>query len=69
MSIVFSPNGTMTRAMFVTVLARMSGQALYPEEPSVFPDVPAGRYFTGAVNWAAGKADCDGVSGRDLWNG
>ena len=51
----FSPNGTMTRAMFVTVLARMSGQTLYPEEPSVFPDVPAGRYFTGAVNWAAEK--------------
>ena len=65
----FSPNGTMTRAMFVTVLARMSGQALYPEEPSVFPDVPAGRYFTGAVNWAAEKQIVtgypDGTFGTD----
>ena len=49
---LFQPDGTMTRAMFVTVLARMSGEPLYPDEPSVFPDVPTGKYFSGAVNWA-----------------
>ena len=49
----FSPNGTMTRAMFVTVLARMSGRPVF--------------YRCGELG--GGKADCDGVSGRDLWNG
>ena len=30
---LFQPDGTMTRAMFVTVLARMSGETLHPDEP------------------------------------
>ena len=48
----FALNSTMTRAMFVTVLARMSGENLYNEEPSAYADVPSGQWYTGAVNWA-----------------
>lgn len=48
----FAPNETMTRAMFVTVLARMSGEALFDGEPSVYADVETGKWYTGAVNWA-----------------
>ncbi len=49
----FAPNGTMTRAMFVTVLARMSGETLFDQEPSVYSDVAVGTWYTGAVNWAS----------------
>lgn len=47
----FDPEGTMTRAMFVTVLYRMDGQ---PEVmgTSSFADVPRGMWFTMAVDWA-----------------
>ena len=66
---LFQPDGTMTRAMFVTVLARMSGETLYPDEPSVFPDVPTGKYFSGAVNWATERQIVtgypDGTFGTD----
>lgn len=47
----FSPNMTMTRAMFVTVLSRMDN-ADVDNGISVFTDVPAGMWYTGAVNWA-----------------
>lgn len=50
---VFSPEGTMTRAMFVTVLARMSGEAMDDATPTGFSDVPAGKWYTGAVRWAS----------------
>lgn len=49
----FDPEGTLTRAMLVTVLWRQAG------EPVVnyllqFSDVPEGRWYTEAVRWAAG---------------
>ncbi len=50
---LFSPESTMTRAMFVTVLARMSGETLDDTAPTDFSDVPAGKWYTGAVNWAS----------------
>lgn len=47
----FSPGATTTRAMIVTILHRLEGS---PEGPgSVFTDVPAGQYYTGAVGWAS----------------
>lgn len=47
----FSPGATTTRAMIVTILYRLEGS---PEGPgSVFTDVPAGQYYTGAVGWAS----------------
>ena len=48
----FSPKGTMDRAMTVTVLYAMAGHpAVVSDSP--FEDVPAGKYYTKAVTWAA----------------
>lgn len=57
----FEPNGTMTRAMAVTVLWRMAG------EPSAlktapFSDAPQGQWFSAAVNWAYENNVVNGVS-------
>lgn len=50
----FSPNGTMTRGMFVTVLGRMAGidPAKYGGDTG-FTDVPEGMYYAPYVKWAA----------------
>lgn len=69
----FAPNGTMTRAMLVTVLARLGGIAVDNSAAS-FPDVPAGTWYSGAVAWAAetgivtgsgGNFDPDGLMTRE----
>ena len=58
----FDPNGTLTRAMLVTILYRLQ------ESPSVdglrnpFSDVPAGEWYTDAVIWAADNGIVNGVS-------
>ncbi|MDR1439928.1 MAG: S-layer homology domain-containing protein, partial [Clostridiales bacterium] len=48
----FSPNGTMTRAMTVTVLYRMEGQPR-AAGASPFADVPAGQWYSDAIAWGA----------------
>ena len=69
----FAPDGTMTRAMLVTVLARLGGIAVDNSTAS-FPDVPAGTWYSGAVAWAAetgivtgseGNFDPDGLLTRE----
>ena len=60
----FVPNGTMTRAMFATVLYRMAGE---PEVLGVshFPDVPGAQWYTNGVVWAADQGLMAGYgSGR-----
>ncbi|MBR2577080.1 MAG: S-layer homology domain-containing protein [Firmicutes bacterium] len=48
----FAPQGTMTRAMFATVLYRIAGEpAVTGENP--FTDVKDGQWYTDAVVWAA----------------
>lgn len=47
----FDPNGTMTRAMFVTILSRMGG-GTQAQEPAPFADVPAGTWYAEPVAWA-----------------
>ena len=47
----FSPDVTMTRAMFVTVLANME-KATVDNSKAAFTDVPAGMWYTGASKWA-----------------
>lgn len=51
----FSPNGTMTRGMFVTVLARMAGvkAADYSAADNGFTDVSPDAYYAPFVTWAA----------------
>lgn len=52
----FTPNGTMTRGMFVTVLGRYAG--IDPDEyedwylPELYTDVNADSYYAPYVNWA-----------------
>ncbi len=47
----FVPEGTMTRAMFVTTLYRMAGEPAVSTQ-SGFSDVNAGEYYAEAVTWA-----------------
>ncbi len=56
----FDPNGTMTRAMIVTVLYRAAGS---PEvaEPCTFTDVEAGQWYSDAIAWAEDNGVVNGV--------
>lgn len=55
----FEPEGSMTRAMLVTVLWRYAGS---PEEgTNTFVDVPEGLWYTQAVAWAAENGIVGGV--------
>ena len=55
----FDPEGTMTRAMLVTVLWRYEGEPA--EGENTFTDVPDGTWYTGAVAWAAANGIVGGV--------
>lgn len=48
----FDPNGQMTRAMFVTVLARLDGVELSEYKNTQFKDVESGSWYESAVAWA-----------------
>lgn len=70
----FDPDGTMTRAMMVTVLYRMAGTPAV-SGPSSFTDVPEGEWYSDAIAWAqdngivlgvlADKFDPDGYVTRE----
>ena len=51
---MFVPGGTMTRAMFATVLYRIAGEP-EPAGENPFSDVESGKWYTDAVIWAAGE--------------
>lgn len=48
----FKPDATLTRADFVTLLSRMSGEDLSAYETSAFPDVANDVYYCKSVSWA-----------------
>ena len=56
----FSPDVTMTRAMFVTVLARLD-EADVDNSVSSFVDVPTDTWYTGSVTWASENGIVSGV--------
>ena len=64
--IEFSPDGSMTRGMFVTVLGRYNG--IDPEEyrdwylPGLYEDVPADRYYAPYINWATRLGIANGTA-------
>ena len=58
---VFAPNATTTRAMIVTILYRLEGSPAVTGT-SAFVDVPAGQWYTDAVNWAAANQIVNGTS-------
>lgn len=58
----FAPEETITRAMFVTILARYAKAETDNNAETAFADVPAGQYYTGAVAWAAANGIVNGTS-------
>lgn len=50
---MFSPNAKLTRAMFVTMLAKLAKADLTGYKAGRFTDVPSGKWYTKAVSWAA----------------
>ena len=59
---VFERNGTLTRAMFVTILASIEDEYTdyYAYNPC-FTDVAGGKWYSGAVNWAYAKGLASGL--------
>ena len=55
----FGPELSMTRGMLVTVLYRYAGSPA--AGTNSFTDVPAGKYYTNAVSWAAANGIVNGV--------
>ena len=56
----FAPNAKVTRAMFVTVLARYA-EAEVNDDNAAFADTPAGKWYTGAAAWAAENGITSGI--------
>ena len=56
---IFTPNGTMTRAMFAVVLYRQAGSPEVAGDPS-FNDVPPDQWHSKAVAWASGAGVIQG---------
>ena len=61
----FDPDGTMTRAMFVTILHRLGGET--GSYTNAFSDVPSGEWYENAVAWA-GETGIAGGVGNGLFN-
>lgn len=59
----FTPNGTLTRAQFVMILANIANVKLDNNVDSGFNDVATGIWYTGAVKWAAENGITSGVGG------
>ncbi len=58
----FAPEGSMTRAMLVTVLYRAEGEPSVEGLKNQFQDVADGQWYTKAVIWAADKGIVNGTS-------
>ena len=61
----FAPELTMSRAMLATVLYRAAGSPAVTASAG-FTDVPAGQWYSDAVNWAAGEGIVNGVGGNSF---
>lgn len=55
----FAPDATTTRAMVVTILYRLDGEPAVTKDVP-FADVPAGQWYSNAINWAAANGIVDG---------
>lgn len=60
----FNPEATITRAQFVTILARLSGDDLSGQTASVYSDVSASDWFFQAVQWANQTSISTGSGGK-----
>ena len=59
----FAPDSTLNRAMMVTMLYRMTGSPAVSGN-SVFSDVPSGKWYSDAIQWASVNGVVNGV-GKD----
>lgn len=57
----FNPSGSVTRAQLVTILYRVAGEPAV-EFKGTFGDVPAGKWYSDAVEWAAANDIVTGIS-------
>ncbi len=62
---LFNPEGTMTRAMLVTVLYRLAGQPAAGSDAG-FQDVNSSHYFYKAVCWAKAHGVVIGVTAKEF---
>lgn len=60
----FSPDASITRAEFVTILARMSGDDLSSYTTSSFTDVTSSDWYFAAVQWAYKNGVASGYDGK-----
>ncbi|MPM84640.1 Endoglucanase [bioreactor metagenome] len=60
----FSPEATITRAQFATILARLSGDDLSGQAASVYSDASAGDWFFQAAQWANQTSISTGSGGK-----
>ena len=56
----FDPNGTTTRAQIVTILHRLESEPAADNGGVPLTDIPAGKWYTAAVRWAASTGIVDG---------
>ena len=63
----FSPDTSMSRAMLVTVLYRLSGEPAVSQD-SGFADVAADAYYADAVSWATEQGIVTGTSAWVVWD-
>lgn len=59
----FQPKGSLTRAMFVTILGRMAGVKENAYPGTSFGDVPVGQWYSPYVAWAAQTGVTGGTGG------
>lgn len=58
----FAPSASITRAEFITILARMSGESLPASYNGPFTDVVSGSYYEQAVAWGVNAKVVNGTS-------
>ena len=58
----FDPDGSLTRAMLVTILYRAEGSPNVSGKANPFTDVKSGQWYTDAVIWAAHEGIVNGMT-------
>ncbi len=59
----FGRKSNVTRAMFVTILAKIDNADTSAYSEMSFSDVPAGQWYSNAIEWAAQKGYAAGIGG------
>lgn len=60
---LFGRKSNVTRAMFVTILAKIDGADTSSYTEMSFTDVPAGQWYSNSIEWAASNGYAAGIGG------